>query len=81
MCKHQDQQQQPQQQVASAIFQAPHIEHVYQICAINHNEPRSIVLDHQLYNHLEERWTRQPFAPQPFIILTARVTTSIGRVC
>ena len=49
----------------------------YQLCAITHNNEtgRSIRLDHHLYNHLEERWTRQTSKPQPFITLTIRICT------
>ena len=43
----------------------------FQLCAISNNTTnRSITIDHHLYNHLEERWSRQPSKPQPFLTLT-----------
>lgn len=33
----------------------------------------SITLDHHLYNHLTQRWQRQPSQPQPFINLTVSI--------
>ena len=49
----------------------------YQICSmtLNNKTGRSIVLDHHLYNNLEERWSRQASKPQPFITLSIRVCT------
>ena len=50
----------------------------YQLCTItfSNGNDRSIVLDHHLYDHLGERWTRQPSKPQPFITLKIRICTT-----
>jgi hypothetical protein len=40
----------------------------------NSQPPRSqVLLDHHLYDNLNNRWTKQPSKPQPFIKLTATV--------
>lgn len=59
---------------AGAVFHDMAQESPYEhLCAISNTHVRSIVLDHHLYNHLEERWTRKPSKPQPFITLTASI--------
>ena len=64
---------------AEAVFHAMGVEDAafrFQLCAISSNgSRRSITLDHHLYNHLEERWTRQPSKPQPFVTLTISICT------
>ena len=48
-----------------------------QLCTVEathlRNGPRSITLDHHLYNNLSDRWTRQASRPQPYIRLTLSV--------
>ena len=48
-----------------------------QLCTVEvthcSNGPRSITLDHHLYNNLSDRWTRQASRPQPYIRLTLSV--------
>ena len=47
----------------------------FQLCAITQETHTtcSITIDHHLYNHLEDRWTRTHSKPQPFIQLTLTV--------